>query len=514
VRRSRFLPIFFILLSIAFVIALYFRLRSNMSEPAKTAITAPEKTPSPAPTPAQTPGETMTLEPATMTGAQSGQVSGQHLLPVANATAPPRIKVSTPQPQPHQSAISRMLAPIVKALTPSSASKSPAGSNSARSSTANNPQPQSSQSQSSQNSSSRSTEAETSKDPNSDSQAPRLLSIEFIPPQVHDGEEATVIVTATDDLSGIRGVSGTMSSPTGKALQGFATQREGDTNRYIGRIAIAKDAEEGMWRVSFVNMSDNASNAVTLSFAQGGVPQNAMLRVISSNSDSTPPTLKNIWIERGAMRSGEKAVVNVEATDDKSGVNLVSAVFQSPSKVARIGAGCLRSEGDVWRCELAIPTCVDCGDWQMEQVTLQDKANNLATFRLENPLVRAAKINISGDACDNTAPLLLSLTLDNRDVDVSRGATTVVVTVTASDDNCGVSGVSGQYVGPGTGSGGFFPLQQSGDANTFTGRILLDAHAARGTWRINSIQLNDKGHNLRVYNASDPLLAGAVFHVR
>jgi len=512
VRRSRFLPIFFTFLSIAFVIALYFRLRSDMSEPVKTATTASEKTILPAPTPSQTPGETMTLEPITPTGSQTGQPADQHLVPAANATAPPR--VSPPQPPPHRSVISRALAPIVKALTPSSASKPPAAGNPSKPPTANKPQPQSSQSQSSQNNSQRSTEPETSKDPNSDSQAPRLLSIEFIPPQVHDGEEATVVVTATDDLSGIRGVSGTMSSPTGKALQGFATQREGDTNRYIGRIAIAKDAEEGMWRVSFINMSDNASNAVTLSFAQGGVPQNAVLRVISSNSDSTPPTLKNIWIERGAMRSGEKAVVNVEASDDKSGVNLVSAVFQSPSKVARIGAGCLRSEGDVWRCELAIPTCVDCGDWQMEQVTLQDKANNLATFRLENPLVRAAKINISGDACDNTAPLLLSLTLDNRDVDVSRGATTVVVTVTASDDNCGVSGVSGQYVGPGPGSGGFFPLQQSGDANTFTGRILLDAHAARGTWRINSIQLNDKGHNLRVYNASDPLLANAVFHVR
>jgi hypothetical protein len=174
----------------------------------------------------------------------------------------------------------------------------------------------------------------------------------------------------------------------------------------------------------------------------------------------------------------------------------------------------VRSEGDVWRCELAFPTCVDCGDWQMEQVTLQDKANNLATFRTDNPLVRATKINVTGDACDNTAPLLQSVTLDNRDVDVSRGATTVVVTVIATDDNCGVAGVSGQYIGPGPGSGGFFPLQQSGDPNMFTGRILLDAHAARGTWRINSIQLNDKGHNLRVYNASDPLLAGAVFHVR
>jgi hypothetical protein len=503
VRRSRFLPLFFTFLSIAFVIALYFRLRSDMSEPAKTTITAPAKTTSPTPT--QNPGETMTLEPAKASSRPIGQPAGDYLRPVPNATAPPSF--STPRPQPRQSAISRVLAPIVKALTPSPVSKPPAAS--AKPPTASNPQPQSSQSNAH-----RSGEPDASKDPNSDSTPPRLISIEFVPPQVHDGEEATIIVTAVDDLSGIRGVSGTMSSPTGKALQGFATQREGDTNRYIGRIVIAKDAEEGMWRVSFLNMSDNASNAVTLSFAQGGVPQNALLRVISSNSDSTPPVLKNIWIERRAIRGGEKDVVFVEATDDKSGVNLVSAVFQSPSKLARIGAGCVRSEGDVWRCELTVPTCIDCGEWQMEQVTLQDKANNLATFRLENPLVRAAKINITGDACDNTAPLLQSITLDNRDVDVSRGATTVVVTVIASDDNCGVAGVSGQYTGPAPGSGGFFPLQQSGDPNTFTGRILLDAHAARGTWRINSIQLNDKGHNLRVYSASDPQLANAVFQVR
>ncbi|MDQ6801488.1 MAG: hypothetical protein M3041_11685 [Acidobacteriota bacterium] len=513
-RRSRFLPLFFTFLSIAFVIALYFRLRSDMSEPAKTTIAAPGKTTSPSTTTVQSSGETMTLEPVPASGQLNGQSPNIHLLPAPNATAA-RAITSTPrlQPQPRPSAISRVLAPIVKAFTPSSASKSPASS---RPTAMKNPQPPSSvaQSPSSQNGSQRSTEPETSKDPNSDSTPPRLLAVEFIPPQVHDGDEATVIVTAIDDLSGIRGVSGTMSSPTGKALQGFATQRDGETNRYIGHVAIAKDAEEGIWRVSFLNMSDNASNAVTLSFAQGGVPPSAVLRVVSSNSDSTPPTLKNIWIERRAIRSGEKDVISVEATDDKSGVNLVSAVFQSPSKAARIGAGCLRGEGDVWRCELTIPTCVDCGDWQMEQVTLQDKANNLATFRMDNPLVQAAKINISGDSCDNTAPLLQSLTLDNRDVDVSRGATTVVVTVTATDDNCGVSGVSGQYTGPGTGSGGFFPLQQSGDPNTFTGRILLDAHAARGTWRINSIQLNDKGHNLRVYNASDPLLAGAVFHVR
>jgi hypothetical protein len=129
-------------------------------------------------------------------------------------------------------------------------------------------------------------------------------------------------------------------------------------------------------------------------------------------------------------------------------------------------------------------------------------------------LLAAVKLNISGDACDNTPPVLQSLSLDNHDIDVTRGATTVIVTVVASDDNCGVQGVSGQYTGPGPGSGGFFPLQPAGDTGTFTGKITLDPHAPRGTWKINSIQLNDRGHNLRVYYSNDPLLAGGVFHVR
>src|SRR5207253_2992892 len=167
--------------------------------------------------------------------------------------------------------------------------------------------------------------------------------------------------------------------------------------------------------------------------------QTAVLRVVSSNSDNTPPVLKNIWVDRRAVRGGEKDIIYVEATDDKSGVNLVSAVFQSPSKVARIGAGCSRGEGDVWQCELSLPTCIDCGDWQLEQVTLQDKANNLATFRLDtSPIVQAIKVNISGDACDNTPPVLQSLSLDNPDIDMSRGPAIVTVTIVARDDNCGV----------------------------------------------------------------------------
>lgn len=521
--RSRFLPLFFTILAIAFVIALVVRLRSDMREAATTTISASRPT---ATTGAPPPGQTMTIVPASETVAGLTATREARASQAASSTATPAppppststaASAATSSAQPRPSGLARVLAPIAKGFG--------AGdqvSKSASNPSASQPSPSTSQSQQSQGQSQSPQQQKTStngpdqeaaKDPNSDNTPPQLQSIEFVPPQIHDGEEASIIVTAVDDLSGIRGISGTVSSPTGKALQGFATQREGETNRYVGRVTIAKDAEEGLWKVNFLNMSDNASNSVTLSYAMGGVPQNAVLRVVSSNSDSTPPTLKNIWVDRRAIRGGEKDVVFIEATDDKSGVNLVSAVFQSPSKQARIGAGCQHGDGDVWRCELNVPTCIDCGDWQLEQVTLQDKANNLASFRMDNPLVQSVKINISGDACDNTPPVLQGLRLDTNQVDTARGPAVVNVTVLATDDNCGISGVSGQYVGPGPGSGGFFPFQSS-DGSTWTGRIQLDPHAARGLWRINSIQLNDKGHNLRVYYANDPLLAGGVFQVR
>jgi hypothetical protein len=108
--------------------------------------------------------------------------------------------------------------------------------------------------------------------------------------------------------------------------------------------------------------------------------------------------------------------------------------------------------------------------------------------------------------------VLQSVALDSSSVTLGSTAAIVKVTIVASDDNCGVAGGSGQYVGPSPGSGGFFPFTQAGDV--WIGRITLDPRSARGTWRINSIQLNDAGHNLKVYTSSDPALANAIFQVR
>lgn len=353
------------------------------------------------------------------------------------------------------------------------------------------------------------------KDPSTDTTPPQVTAVAFDPIQIHDGDSASVIVMAMDDLSGIRGISGTVTSPTGKALQGFACQREApESNRYIGRVTIPKDAEEGMWHINFLNISDNASNGLTLAYAQAPVLQAAQLQVTSSRSDKTPPTVKAAWIDRRAMRAGEKNTLFVQAQDDKSGVNLVSGVFLSPHQHARIGVACRSGDGDLFTCEFTMPACLDCGDWQLEQIQLQDKASNMTAVTAgASDVIKGVIVNIMGDSCDEAAPVLQSVIMETNQVPSPPQGTTVDVRVSVIDDGCGVASVSGQVIGPSGGNGLFFAFSPAGDPN-WVGRMPIPRLAGKGVWKINWLQVMDKGNNLRVYYASDPLLRNAFVNVR
>ncbi len=350
-------------------------------------------------------------------------------------------------------------------------------------------------------------------DPSSDTTPPQLVSAEFNPPQVHDGEEATIYVLATDDISGVRGISGTVVSPSSKALQGFSCQPDGSMpGRFIGHVNIPKDAEEGMWRVNFMSLSDNASNTATLHLSTGGIPATAVLRVISSNPDKDPPKLNRVWLDRTQIKAGDRDVVYIDASDDRSGVKYASGVFLSPSKLARISFGCQKGDNDTfWTCTMSTPANLDCGNWQLEQVQLQDGANNMATVRLDNPIVGQVKLSILGDSCDNTPPVLQMLTLDPRSISNQGGKISITATVT--DDISGVFNVMIQAVGPGQGSGGWTQLRQTGD-NLWTGVFDVPNNAGKGTWHIAFAQVVDKGNNLKLYTQNDPPLLNATFEVR
>ena len=349
------------------------------------------------------------------------------------------------------------------------------------------------------------------KDPTSDTQPPQLLGVTFQPPSISDGAETMLIVTAQDDLSGIRNISGSVASPTGKALQGFAAQRESpDSNRFVARIVVPKDAEQGFWKVNFLSLTDNAGNTTNVNSSTG-----YGFAVNSARPDNTPPVLTAVWVDRRSMNAGEKNTIFVRATDDKSGVAIVSGVFQSPAKSARIGFGCRMAAPDQFECDLAAPNPVDCGDWQLEQIQMQDKAQNMATFRGDNPLVAAVKVNMLSDKCDSTPPAVESITLDPTDV--SNAADSVVTATAIVTDDTAVQSVSMQVAGPPADNGQpprfFFGFQKGDQPNVWIGKILIPKSAAKGTWSVVWLSAIDKSNNVKNYSQADAVLQNAKINV-
>lgn len=435
-------------------------------------------------------------------GAQGGAKQTVAKPPAPNTSAS---AVAAKETKP--SLFSRIVAPIVKAFT------GPGGN-------AQRPGAAPGQPLKNSNSSGDTPKADP-KDPNSDVTAPQLMGVEFVPNSIQDGEETLLTITATDDMSGVRTVSGNIVSPSG-ALQGFALQREGEgSNRFLSKILIPKDAASGVWHINYLNLTDNASNSVTMSWQQGMIPQSAAFTVTSSRSDTTPPTLKAVWLDRPTMKVGEKNSVFVQADDDKSGVNNVSGVFLSPSGFARVGFGCRNQDGtNMWQCDLTPPANADCGDWKLEQVQLQDKANNMTAVRSDNAIVAAVRVNITSDLCDNKQPVVQSITLDTTAIGVPG---TVNVMIVAMDEGSGISSISGQFnyagkVSPGTQPAHlFFSCRPAGEPaqNMWTGPVVVvDKGQARGIYRLGSLQVIDKANNVKLYSANDPIVANIAFRVQ
>ncbi|MEO8033942.1 MAG: hypothetical protein ABI837_05875 [Acidobacteriota bacterium] len=532
-KKLTFLPAFFLTLSVAFAATVAYRISTyrSSSRPALVATTAGGRTAGESvadahPTAKQgTPLEATTATIVEATGSVSSpepsrarsareqrfnellraEGSETQQLPASTATmllAPPpsHPPAPTPPPQKPQSTMSRLLAPIVNALGGgrSAQASAPAPSRPAPSHPQQDP-----------------AKDPGPKDPTSDTTPPQLIALQFDPPAIHDGEATMLSVIAQDDLSGVRNISGSVTSPTGKALQGFALQPTGDPNHYSSRVLVPKDAEEGMWHINFLSLSDNASNTQNLNYSQGTLPATAQFRVTSDRPDSTPPTVKAVWLDKPSVSNGEKVTIFVKAEDDKSGVNLVSGVFQSPAKYARIGFGCRQGDA-AWQCELTPPKCVDCGTWQLEQIQLQDKANNMGTVRMDNPIIAAVKLGVSGDSCDAQPPALQLFVLDQTSVS-NAAAATITATASVSDDVCGVASVSGQAAGPARAGGQppliYFSFRQTSEGQ-WTGPIVVPPMASKGVWSVVWVQALDKANNLKTYSQSDPVLANAKFLVR
>ena len=319
-------------------------------------------------------------------------------------------------------------------------------------------------------------------------------------------------VGTSDNLSGVKSVTGTLLSPSETAVLTFTAHAAGDGGVFSASVNIPRRAETGDWFVGTLLITDRADNPLSLSFRKGSTPQGGSLHVVSAESDSAAPTLRNITVEQGTISPGEKNVIVVEVEDDRSGVASVTGAFQNRSKTALIPfSGRPRGE-PVWAAEVGVPENADCGEWTLRHLMLTDHAKNNVVLDSTDPLVgRTGFLVTGGGACDAEPPVVSGLYFTPSVVSNTVGGE-ITLTVRIQDDGSGVASLFGRIEGPASPSGQVarIPFEcipdPSDPERQMTAKITVPQYAARGVWSVIWLHATDKARNSHPYYKGDPAL--------
>jgi len=178
------------------------------------------------------------------------------------------------------------------------------------------------------------------------------------------------------------------------------------------------------------------------------------------------------------------------------------------------------ADSGTWGGDVSIPKNAECGSWGIQQLAAKDKAGNTALLNADSPILAHAGFQVSSRAdCDSTPPTLDSFDLSPAVVS-SETATEILVTATVYDAESGAAQMTGWFLGP-VAAGGQPPKISFQCATTpndphapWTCRVAVPQRAAKGTWKVGVIRLEDKAHNSREYTAADPVVANRVFEVQ
>jgi len=347
----------------------------------------------------------------------------------------------------------------------------------------------------------------------SDAQPPEVIAIVFDPQQVPPGTNVSIYVQATDNLSGVKSISGMARSPSGAAALPFGCRRSGSDESFVGTLAIPERAEMGRWYLAYLRITDEAYNSKT--YSQNALPlADSYFEVVESDSDNVPPEVTAVYLNPLEVDGGGQVQVTVEAKDDKSGVAKISGALMSPSKYARLSFSC-RNEGEtnVFYGQLTIPEDAETGQWTLDYIRAEDGAKNVRTFYRTNypSMFDNASIHVYTNNSDSQPPTLENLMIYPSSV--AYGETAKII-VDASDDISGIRRISGRLQSPSGKATVPFSCVYNPDSQDYEAAVILPANAEIGPWGVNYIRIIDEARNQIDYSYDkNPLVQQAVLEI-
>ena len=341
-------------------------------------------------------------------------------------------------------------------------------------------------------------------DPTPDTTPPVLNSLSISAREATPGSTIYLSAEASDDLSGVDRVYLYYRKPSGSSQIIYFSLSQ-ITQRYEGNIKLNEYSESGIWILSSIYIDDKKGN--TASYSSYSPPNGIDLSTYSiqviGSEDITPPTINDISISQSQATVGSRITVLVDATDDLSGIHSGNAYFRSPSgKNKSVYFGYNQASGK-YEGSMTIDQYDEVGTWKLNIVQFSDKTgNSKSVYNLTlynsspNSLTQeyrdlsACNVEVTG-----TTPDLLGPTLDSLGISLVNGPA-VRLTADFSDNLTNLGSLSARYRKP---SGKYYHASFSRNNTTakYELSIPIDKYDELGTWKLESIQMNDSKGNYR-----------------
>lgn len=229
-------------------------------------------------------------------------------------------------------------------------------------------------------------------------------------------------------------------------------------------------------------------------------------------SDRNPPVLVALRFDPPEARDGEATTLQIQVTDDLSGIKSASGIFRSPSGVAFIPfESQLDSGGGLLTARLTIPAKAETGDWYVSNLIVYDKANNpLIDAFTPTTVPPGGKMRVMSSESDSAAPDLRGISVDKPSL---KGGEHNTLRVDVVDEQSGVASVTGAYQNPSKSALVWFICRLNAQTEGWEGDIPLPLNAECGDWSIQHLRLTDKAGNIAFPPNDSPIMARGVFAV-
>lgn len=224
-----------------------------------------------------------------------------------------------------------------------------------------------------------------------DADPPLLHSVALDRQTMSPGEAVNVTIEVTDEISGVRFVSGTFQSPSRKAWAPFTTSEQGGV--WSGPVTVPEDGECGEWTLQRVTAIDEANNQATWGSADERVAGISFYRSFSGSCDSDPPVLTRLELSPKMVTNETASQVHVTAFIDDLGSGVASASgfviaaehsAASPQRIHFVLRKSSEAPAAPWTGTIEIPQHSMIGRWEVRALRLSDQARNQKTYGLSD----------------------------------------------------------------------------------------------------------------------------------